>query len=132
MDRAGFDTVQGAGQWLREGCRAKRDARRQSIEIQPHNARGDQQVFGIGTVEKEQVFAQAEQPASAKETLLAGSRIGHDHCISLHALCDPFPNGCYYSGYLVTEACWCPLEQNGMSTPQSLEISPARRCRGNL
>jgi len=83
-------------------------------------------------VEEEQIFAQAKLAASAIKALLTGSRIGHDHGISLNALCHARPCGGNDSGYFVTETSRRPLEEDGMTSLQRFEIGAASGRGSNL
>jgi hypothetical protein len=83
-------------------------------------------------MEEEQIFAQAKLAASTVKTLLAGSRVCHDHCVALFALCYVRTGAGNYSGYLVTESGGCPLEKNGVTSPKSFEIGATGRRGSDL
>jgi hypothetical protein len=129
---AGLNAMQGTGQRFGERRRAERGPLWQMIKVQADNALRHQQVFGVSPVEEKQIFAQAKLAASAIKALLTGSRIGHDHGISLNALCHARPCGGNDSGYFVTEASRCPSEENGMTSLQRFEIGAASGRGSNL
>jgi len=99
------------------------------VQILLHNARGNQEILSIRTIQKKQIFAQAERLAVTVEAVQARGRVSHNHRIAFHALRHPGPDRRNYSSYFVTETGGCALKKDRVAPAKSFEISATGRGR---
>src|SRR5438552_17507002 len=94
-------------QGFRQGSSTKGSLGGQLIEVVTHDAFGHQQVFGVSSVEKEQIFTEAVLTALTIETLETGSRICHHNRITFLTLCDFHASFCDNTGNFMSKTRWC-------------------------
>ena len=121
----GLDAVQRAGQRLAHRGDLGVEPRRQPVQVDPRDARGHEQLLGVGTVEKrEEVGAERFDAPPAGAALPAGSGVGAGH-----ALADvewrAAPGAHDRAGVLVAERRGRRAEQDGVAAPVGLGVGAA-------
>src|SRR5205823_5396556 len=98
---------------------------REWVHILTHNAFGDEEIFGIGTIQKQEILTNAISPLAAVETVQTRRGIGNSDSITFtaprHSCSCRSNDPCHF----MAKASRSMMEEPGMAAPVSLYIGTA-------